>query len=319
MGNIDSIYLRKNSDITSYDMSNFIPENIKELLYISDWDPSTANFWLSLQVSLDIWTGEFSINNNNSIDPSTLFLKSHISIPKEIENVEKLDYFPNYAHLSNEQRWIYINWLQDITKPIDIGYVFVFYYGLERQLLLGNFDLAFDTIIQLRKFHENKSFQQYSENALIYSIIFKKRPDKIIKLEDVFTKKRWDDIKILFSYKMWCWLTPSQFMDLITSVEGTNKRYIKDEKSREIYQLNTEKVLTKHYNTTSYPLHDIWNLEKLPCTKNSAFCNYSFPSDIRNLSIPSFHSYKPFILNIQPLAEEIHELTKIELKNKKAK
>ena len=52
---------------------------------------------------------------------------------------------------------------------MDIGYVFLLYYGLERHLLLGEKERAQKVILKLRDVHEDKVFQQYSAKAIILS------------------------------------------------------------------------------------------------------------------------------------------------------
>ena len=48
-----------------------------------------------------------------------------------------LGYWPNYAGMEPAARFQYLEWLASgACQPIDIGYVFVFFYGLERRLLV---------------------------------------------------------------------------------------------------------------------------------------------------------------------------------------
>jgi len=112
-------------------------------------------------------------------DPSTIY--AHLPI---IENyhTENLPPLPNYIDMSPQQRFSYLNWLKNIDKPIEEGYVLLCYYGLERHLLTGNFEKAFHQIIRLRKVHKNRSFQLISEMALIHSGMFHHRMDMLIDL-----------------------------------------------------------------------------------------------------------------------------------------
>ena len=64
--------------------------------------------------------------------------------------MQDIGYYPSYKNLKAENRYVYLNWLRDVTAPIPIGYVFIFYYGLERHLLFGKFEQAFDMIVKLR-------------------------------------------------------------------------------------------------------------------------------------------------------------------------
>jgi hypothetical protein len=66
--------------------------------------------------------------------------------------------------------------------PVDIGYVFIFYYGLERHLISGNYSEAIDTILTLRKTHNHPSFLSYSANALVISAILHKDKNTLMKV-----------------------------------------------------------------------------------------------------------------------------------------
>jgi hypothetical protein len=103
-------------------------------------------------------------------EPSAIYTNLPIIINNS-KPVEKPGYYPSYRELDPIQKGNYLNWLTNPYNEIDIGYVFVFYYGLERHLLLGDFESAFETIIKLRNAHKNKSFLAYSLNAIILSSI----------------------------------------------------------------------------------------------------------------------------------------------------
>jgi hypothetical protein len=100
-------------------------------------------------------------------EPSLIFTGWPISKPKNPENVEPLGYYPS---------------LCDISKPIDIGYVFLYYYGLERHLVMGNFEEAYEEILYLLKYHNHPSFKNYSTTALIISCYNKGKYDLIPRI-----------------------------------------------------------------------------------------------------------------------------------------
>ena len=74
--------------------------------------------------------------------PSTSSLPSVISKSLHIsKNVappyDSLGYWPSYSRITPEQRYTYLKWLADGRKDnIDIGYVFIFFYGLEYRYLV---------------------------------------------------------------------------------------------------------------------------------------------------------------------------------------
>lgn len=88
-------------------------------------------------------------------------------------------YWPSYASLAPDQRSAYLNWLsQGRNDPqADIGYVFLFYYGLERRLLVDVAEGAapeeevpsmIAEIIRLRTIYHHHSFRFYSDKLLGY-------------------------------------------------------------------------------------------------------------------------------------------------------
>lgn len=83
-----------------------------------------------------------TINNINDpclIDP-TMPVSSIGKFTKK-----KVGPFPNYSNLSSEARRVYLNWLAGnrVNPRIDIGYVLLFLYGLERRLV---FDVVDESI-----------------------------------------------------------------------------------------------------------------------------------------------------------------------------
>ncbi|HAT6804006.1 TPA: ATPase [Citrobacter freundii] len=106
---------------------------------------------------------------------------------------ESLGYWPSFATLSPRCRGAYLDWLAsdrcDATSPI--GYVFIYFYGLERRILVDGtresisddeFKSLFKEVSRLRTvFQANRSFCRYSTQLIeIMSLL---RPDTI-QIED---------------------------------------------------------------------------------------------------------------------------------------
>jgi hypothetical protein len=89
-----------------------------------------------------------------------------------------LDYWPSYAKLDPRARRTYLDWLQAGRNDpaIPIGYVFVFFYGLEQRLLLDDArDEAPAILAEVRRLFalhgENYSFQSYATKLLALSCL----------------------------------------------------------------------------------------------------------------------------------------------------
>lgn len=167
-----------------------------------------------------LWFYDGPRKNISDTEPSAISIRLPISHNKP----EPLPYWPSYQEMSPEQRGMYLNWLKDIDQPIDIGYVFTFFYGIERQILVGNIDNAVAVINRLKQKHDQSSFNSYSDNTLIFAAL-KKHDPNILKLVNPKTT----DLKNLilskgyFSNK----LTSADIVRISKDVGWENTRYIK--------------------------------------------------------------------------------------------
>ena len=118
----------------------------------------------------------------NHEEPSLIYTKEKIVIPNDYMLVERPPYWPTFLNLSPEQKGVYMRLLSNpYDSSINIGFVFLLYYGLERHLLYGDFERALKVIIKLRDAHKNKSFQSYSANAIVLTCLIKQRGDLVLE------------------------------------------------------------------------------------------------------------------------------------------
>lgn len=237
-------------------------------------------------------------------DPSTIFTTLPVSKPHSIEGVPKPPYWPNYAGLTPEQRYVYLSWLRDITNPIDTGFVFVYYYGLERHLLFGDFDKAFNEIMTLRKHHKNKSFQKYSETALIYGSFYKSRIDLLLKDYEGASLGRFSNIQLQFAINNGLNLS----LQNILSVFGELKLQRPPIKGyEELFEQCVSKVLKTEYGDEHFPLADKFDLKDIKTKKVEAFANYSFPEELRYPEVKFVLGHKAFVSEISRIFELAYE------------
>lgn len=283
-----------------------------KLLYLSKERPPAALNVLEIAIRVDLENGISFDSRHDFADPSTIFLRSPIDEPRPNVLVEQPGYYPTYLGLTPAQKHVYLTWLQNIASPIDIGYVFIFYYGLERQLLLGDYDAAFHTIVQLRKYHKNNSLQAYSRNALVCSTVIRNRQDMLPYLYDLLDSDRWGNTELLLTAKSEQRITANQLISVISSVPGTNKNYIK--KERDTYLKQMEQVLQEKYGQPTFALLDYVDVYKLSKTREVCFANISFPENVRTLDVPDFIGAKDLVSVVSELAESAHERTKLRLR-----
>jgi hypothetical protein len=105
--------------VKSNDLWNSIPEDVKTLLFISNANtPHTAP---KITLTLDFTNGKINTSREPPDDPSTIYFKAPIAIPAESSIIPRPPYYPSYAELEPEQRYIYLKWLSDISSEIDVG------------------------------------------------------------------------------------------------------------------------------------------------------------------------------------------------------
>lgn len=82
-------------------------------------------------------------------------------------------YWPSYSTITPEQRWSYLNWLRTgrSDPTVDVGYVVLFFYGLERRLYLDRaaselHELVSEVERLLVIYGGNRSFNSYASNFL---------------------------------------------------------------------------------------------------------------------------------------------------------
>jgi len=294
------------------DIWDKIPQDIKRLLFTSDADKPNAPS-LGITITID-FSGKVNVGKNKPDDPSTIYFKAPIAEPNDFSSVPKPPYYPSYAGLSPEQRFIYLNWLSDISKEVDVGYKFLFYYGLERHLLIGDFENALDMIIRLRKNTSNNSFRWYSLRALFYTLLIKNRQDLVYKLKFLYDDEYWQEEQLWIKVITDDNITAEELIKIL-KYHDINKRYINNEPK--LYSDIMESLLFEKFGHPYIESNKL--IEKKPSGVYSGFlyANYSFPQDIQKRNdIPKLNTGN-FFSCIIDLHNKCHELTKEKLAEKR--
>jgi len=293
---------------------NKIPPYRKKLLFISHDKPRGHGFGLQLTISISD-NGNVGLDQEVPDDPSTIYSLLPAVDPSYPENVQKLSYFPSYSDMTPEQRGLYLRWLYDVTNEIDIGYVFVYYYGLERHLVYGEFDAAFDEILLLRKHHGNGSFQGYSASALVHSCLLRKRVDKLQHLYATAGFDYFDNSNLLILHCSKLDILPDMMFQLASRLSGVNRRYVK--LKPELYKQKISDTLIGKYGKPSYPLSSQFSLDKVEGIPYPIFANISFPPDVRTPRLSNLLQHAPFLSEMTTIFKEVHEAVKSESKGKR--
>lgn len=284
-----------------------IPKRTAKLLYLSHEDPPQyMSFGSGISISINFFDNQIEIPTD---EPSTIYVKLPVKKPDNRKGIPHPDYYPTYNELTPKQRWIYLNWLRNLSEPIDIGYVFLYYYGLERHLLLGDFDLAFDEILYLRKYHHNSSFVSYSNSALLHSCIFRKRPARLKDAFQLLEQGNFENIHLLIAHHLGFDLTAKNLIDISKNIRNINRRYINN--NPDLFERILNERLTAKYGSNYFPFSSRYIIADLPKVQDILFANFSFPSKIQTPDIPNFFEYQPFLNELRSLFKETHEKVKI--------
>lgn len=275
----------------------------QDLLYISMSRDVPTSY--SLAQSIRVFTdsnGKERVESYTPPDPepSTIYVWAKI---EKTEEVEKLGYYPSYYKMTPGQRYKYIVWLSDVSSDVEVGYLFVYFYGLERQLLEGNFDKAFDKIISLRNFHNNASFRRYSESALIHSCIIKNRLDKLYNLHEKTYLSGFSNAQIMLSHKLKLNLSALNLINFFYCSFKLARKAVMENKPLLLKYI--EEVMSEMY-PEGFPLskYGISNTRKV---SENRFANHSFDREIRWIDIIDFYSHEELMKDIEVIFRESYQ------------
>ncbi|RPJ75708.1 MAG: hypothetical protein EHM20_08505, partial [Alphaproteobacteria bacterium] len=114
----------------------------------------------------------------DDFDASLLCLRSKIDPPRT-DSGRSLPYWPQLCNCEPYQVGNYIHWLCSGRKDLDIelGYVFLYFYGLERRALVDSEDIipvAKEVLRLLSIYNKSGSFRQYTTSLIIHLMLLRK-------------------------------------------------------------------------------------------------------------------------------------------------
>ena len=126
------------------------------------------------------------ITNSGQESPACHIIPKKLKV-SNTENYDHIGYWPSYSKLNASQKGVFLKWLSEgkNNTEIDIGYVFIYFYGLEYRVLKENKDLeliGYEIVRLWKCYASNRSFQRYSEGLLAYIISNLKDKEKAMNL-----------------------------------------------------------------------------------------------------------------------------------------
>lgn len=248
-------------------------------------------------------------------EPSLIDMNQEVKKPRKVEEVPTPPYYPSYKELSPEQKYLYWQFLSNPYQPIvDISYVFILYYGLERHLFVHDFEEAIKVVIKLREVHKNKSFQFYSGNAIVLSCILHQRVDImqvfIQSLDHDFKRSFSDNLYLLSLYSFDKPILAEDIVRLSKTFGFTNVNYIKG--YPELFKQTLEKLINEKYSTSEIMLKKfIPKIQSLPNDETKLFANTSLSEE--SVKVPNLVSSNKLKHIMHDLLIETHESVKKQL------
>lgn len=279
----------------------FIPEPTRSLLFITDEPLSKYKDSSTITISIG-FNGDEDSEDIYS-EPSLIWTKLPVEKNSQIETAKM--YYPSYAKLDSKCRFQYLNWLKDVSKETNLSYVFLYYYGLERHLLVGNYDLAVDEIVKLTKYHDKGSFKSYASTALLAASVYRKRPDILDRAP--FTLEVLSNIGLFLRWQIQKDLNPKEIMNLANKVGFKKKTYIKRVPDLFLKELQKNiQIYTKKHGLILESL----NFNNIKKADDLYFANTSIPSNVRTISTPQILENEEFQKTVFNLLNQTHEMVK---------
>lgn len=293
-----------------------IPEPTRSLVWITDEDPSLAESPMSINVTISLTEDggvESSIKEKGFYsEPSLIWTRLPVKENNDLET--EAMYYPRYAAFDPEHRYQYLNWLRDITQPTNLSYVFLYFYGLERHMLIGDYDNAVDEIIRLMKNHKKGSFISYATTSLIVASIARNRMD-IVKRAPFLLEEEVDEalaLRIMLGTP----LTGEDVIQMAYRVGFKNHRYIK------LYPEQFEKILNEkiaEFEKQFGPILKMFDIDSFKREPRNVFANMSIPDEYRVVKVPQIVSNQKFKSAMFNLLQATHDSIKEDLREKRKK
>lgn len=202
---------KRTTPIENYYFKSNISNNSFENKQFSKSTPRTDAAWYGKNQPVQVknysiskgfvYVGERLINtknenrpyqNNDYNDAALINPTLHIIPAEPWEHGNEMSYWPNYADIPAKCKGAYLKWLSDgrIEQNTQIGYVFLFFYGLERRIFVDAIksnvseeerkDIVNEVLRLLELYGGNNSFKMYAQNFLAMEWVFFSRSNERI-------------------------------------------------------------------------------------------------------------------------------------------
>ena len=258
----------------------------------------------------------FIVSSRSSYEPSFININLPVEITNDLDSVEKLDYYPNYANLTPTQRYKYLKYLENpFNLNFEIGYTFIFFYGLERFMYTGKPEGALNLIIRLlENRNENHSFVSYAVESILFKTIEinnYRYLNRILIIKNV-VNSLFPPLRIYLYYKANKELSADDIVLLSKDIGWKKKTYLKEHKDLFVKNLG---IIADGYDGALSISSLIGNfpIEKLATFNVCRIANVTSNYKAREAKLPNFLLSDMLKDNIFNLMEKAHNMTKNEV------
>lgn len=299
---------------TSQDLliNRIIHPEIRNLIWIKNKKNDIDEVYKKRSKSIELDRVNIQMNILGSEEPSMIDLNLSV---KESKSVNRPSYYPAYSGLTPEQRNVYWNYLKNpYDSNFDIGYVFLFYYGLERHLFNGEIEKVVDVILKLRNQFKNNSFQYYSGNAIVLSCLIDQRADILLKFLDSldvdYKKKIAPEILLFAIHSFNLKFKAIDLMFFSKEIGFKKDNYIKEYPKMFADKLK-EIMVNKNGEDYIYLQYLVRNLDEVKQISIRPYANLSLID--KEITLPNLLSSETLLKEGYNLLYEAHEKVKQEL------
>jgi uncharacterized tellurite resistance protein B-like protein len=244
-------------------------------------------------------------SDDTSSDEASCINRSLIVGDPNDEDISPLPYWPRYSVLTPAQKGKYLSWMSSGRNDTldEIGYAFIFFYGLERRIIIDKKDI--ENILEetrrlLSRYPTSNSFNSYLNNFIAFNVASKIQEMDDSKIQKFFPAL--DELDITSTMTVLAWYTanakkiPWELAYSIARIQKTVKSNIPKKYPDTFKQLFEKKFF----------IYFPEGLSPVPAT-------YQYTLDYRHAS-PSLNRYsrfsdgskliKPVVLNIPDISIE---------------
>ncbi len=250
-------------------------------------------------------------------DSHTIFLELPIKEYYSVDEYLKGDLFlsTSYRKMYPENRFRYLNWLSDITKPIEKSYIYLYIECLERGGLEKNIEDIIDELRVIKKFHFNinKAIVKKIDSTITLLCFYKKRIDLLFEL---YSNEKIDEISSPILYHCHINNIGLHTKDILLILKMLQFKLTIIKGFEVLFHEALSEIFKERYNIQFFPIWNYCKIEHAPIIKKR-FSNWNLNTDIGEIVYPELWYEETLNNELTELYHLSYEKFKVLKKNRK--